>query len=447
MIGIAIANSLGLSAAAAGPDPSASAYFTATGITGSTEQQAIDNLVKGLKADGIWSKMKAVYPFVTDNRNLLSFTEDFGNAFWTLNASSVTANVTTAPNGTITADRLTENSANNYHTIYVNNYAFVNGFGSFSIYVKFNGRKYIALGANSSTLFNAAAFFDISAGSVVSTSFGTASIENAGNGWYRCTISGTTTNGTTPLSLTLLDDSLNALYTGNGTSGIFLWGAQYELTSTATTYQPIATTQQAFISSQFKYNLVNPVDSDAAFRLVFNGGWTHSNNGAQGNGVNSFANPFLSSSANLQLNSAHVSYYSRTNSAANMVMMGTQSLYVLARWTQYHANNSVESDQGGISTGNTTAGFFMSNRTNGTAMKYQINGTIQTDSTSTAALATLQENPSLYLGCQNTLLYGVRLHNNYQTAFASIGDGLTDTEAANLYTRVQAFQTSLSRQV
>jgi hypothetical protein len=200
-------------------------------------------------------------------------------------------------------------------------------------------------------------------------------------------------------------------------------------------------------ASTHKWNLKDPRDLDAAFRLVFNGGWTHSSNGAQGNGVNSFANPFLSSSANLQLNSAHVSYYSRTNNTSQMVMMGTQSLYVLARWTPFHANNSVESDQGGISTGNTTAGFFMSNRTSSTAMKYQINGTIQTDSTSTAALATLQENPSLYLGCQNTLLYGVRLHNNYQTAFSTIGDGLTDTEAANLYTRVQAYQTALNRQV
>ena len=36
---------------------------------------------------------------------------------------------------------------------------------------------------------------------------------------------------------------------------------------------------------------------------------------------------------------------------------------------------------------------------------------------------------------------------NRQCAFSSIGDGLTDAEAANLYTRVQAFQTSLSRQV
>jgi hypothetical protein len=52
-------------------DPSASAFIAATGITGATQQSAVDALVKGLKADGIWSKMKAVYPFVTDNRNLL----------------------------------------------------------------------------------------------------------------------------------------------------------------------------------------------------------------------------------------------------------------------------------------------------------------------------------------------------------------------------------------
>jgi hypothetical protein len=200
-------------------------------------------------------------------------------------------------------------------------------------------------------------------------------------------------------------------------------------------------------ASTHKWNLKDPRDLDAAFRLVFNGGWTHSSNGAQGNGVNSFANPFLSSSANLQLNSAHVSYYSRTNSGDNMVMMGTQSLYVLARWTQYHANNSLESDQGGINTGNTTAGFFMSNRTSGSAMKYQINNSIQTDSTSTAATASIQENLPIYLGCQYSAAVGVRLYNNYQTAFSTIGDGLTDTEAANLYTRVQNFQVALSRNV
>ena len=196
-----------------------------------------------------------------------------------------------------------------------------------------------------------------------------------------------------------------------------------------------------------KWNLKDPRDLDAAFRLVFNGGWTHSSTGAQGNGINNFANPFLNSAAHLQLNSSHISFYSRTNSAANAVMAGSQSLYVLGRWTNFHANNSVESELGGINTGATSAGFFMSNRTSGTAMKYQINNTIQTDSTSSAATASVQASQSLYMGCQNTLAFGVRLYNSYSTAWYSIGDGFTDTEAANLYTRVQAFQTSLNRQI
>ena len=82
MIGISIANSIGFTGASVLPDASAQAYFAATGIANVTQQQAINNLVKGLKSDGLWSKMKAVYPFVTDNRNLLGYTEDFSNALW-----------------------------------------------------------------------------------------------------------------------------------------------------------------------------------------------------------------------------------------------------------------------------------------------------------------------------------------------------------------------------
>ena len=47
-----------------GVDADAQAFITAAGITDSTQQSAIDTLVKQLKGYGIWSKMKAVYPFV-----------------------------------------------------------------------------------------------------------------------------------------------------------------------------------------------------------------------------------------------------------------------------------------------------------------------------------------------------------------------------------------------
>jgi hypothetical protein len=185
----------------------------------------------------------------------------------------------------------------------------------------------------------------------------------------------------------------------------------------------------------------------SSFTGTFSSGWTFASTGVTGNGTSTFMDNGMTSAANLSLNSAHIAYYSRTNSASSMVMAGTQSLYVLGRWTNYHANNSVESDLGGISTGTTSAGFFMSNRTTGTEMKYQINGTIQTDSTSTAATASIQATQLLYMGCQNTALLGPRLYNNFSTAWYSLGDGLSDTEAVNFYNAVQAFQTSLSRQV
>lgn len=186
----------------------------------------------------------------------------------------------------------------------------------------------------------------------------------------------------------------------------------------------------------------------SSFTGTFTSGWTFASTGVTGNGTSSYMDSGgFNSAANLSLNSAHISYYSRTNSSSSMVMAGTQSLYVLGRWTNYHANNSVESNLGGISTGATTAGFFMSNRTVGTEMKYQINGSIQTDSTSTAATASTTESTPLYMGCQNTASFGIRLFNDYSTAFYSLGDGLTDTQASDFYTAVQTFQTTLSRQV
>ena len=174
-------------------------------------------------------------------------------------------------------------------------------------------------------------------------------------------------------------------------------------------------------------------------------GWTFASTGVQGNGTSAFMNPSLTSANDLSLNSAHISVYSRTNSGASVIMCGTQSLYVLARWLNFHANNSAEADGGAINTGSTTAGFFMSNRTIGTEMKFQINRSIQTDSTTSAAIADRQSPLTINLGCQN--IGTNRFFSNLENAWYSIGDGLTNLEAENYYDVIQAFQTTLSRQV
>ena len=63
-----------------------------------------------------------------------------------------------------------------------------------------------------------------------------------------------------------------------------------------------------------KFNLKNPANTDAAFRLLFVGGWTHSANGALPNGTNAYADTFLNANTALTNTSNHLSFYSRTPS-------------------------------------------------------------------------------------------------------------------------------------
>jgi hypothetical protein len=420
-------------------DPAAQAYFAATGITGATQQAAIDNLVKGLKADGIWSKMKAVYPFATDNRNLLSYTTTFINSNYnTDNTATFTLNNTTAPDGTNTGVRFTAVGSNNNY-FYSANTVGGNNFGAgnkaFSIYVKagtFSGSVSIGITSDGSN---------------------SASVIALTNDWQRITV------------------TKNVIVAGNNsqyfidmnsttmTSGqyFYIWAPQFENGTTATTYQPIATTQQAYIANQFKYNLKDPRDLDAAFRLVFNGGWTHSSNGATPNGVNGYADTKLTPSSVLTLNSNHISYYSRTN-ANSGIDMGVQSDDVSGRTLYMAARNSLGNLAASITTLDAnrvissnadSTGFYVVSRISDTSLKSYKNSLLQ--ATNTNAGISSQANAVLAIGClaykQNTFPVTFINYSTKQVAFTSMGDGLTDTEAANLYTRVQAYQTALSRQV
>ncbi len=67
-------------------------------------------------------------------------------------------------------------------------------------------------------------------------------------------------------------------------------------------------------STTHKFNLKDPQDTNAAFRLVFVGGWTHSAAGAKPNGTNGYADTFLNCFNNLITGDVHISYYSTTNS-------------------------------------------------------------------------------------------------------------------------------------
>jgi len=175
--------------------------------------------------------------------NLLEQSETFDNAYWTKNRSSISANSTTAPNGTATADSLIEDTANGTHE-FIRVLAVDLQTYNLSIYAKANTRTKIQLvlaGSPWATGGNGEASFDLTLGTVISAVNGaTGTIESVGNGWYKCTISKITSaaDPSGVIAVRLLDASGNASYTGNGTSGAYYWGAQLNIGATAKPYFP-----------------------------------------------------------------------------------------------------------------------------------------------------------------------------------------------------------------
>ena len=199
-----------------------------------------------------------------------------------------------------------------------------------------------------------------------------------------------------------------------------------------------------------KFNLINPADTNAAFRLVFSGGWTHSANGAAPNGVNSYADTFLTPNTSLSQNSSHVSYYSRTQSNGTEIEIGSATannfgdprtlLEIRTSGITYYAVNS----QGIYITYSDadSRAFYIGNRTGASVINGWRNSTkVATGTTVSFGLSTR----TFWLAALNS--GATPLYSTKQCAFSTIGDGLTDTEAANFYTAVQAYQTTLGRQV
>lgn len=437
---------------ASGVDSDASAFITATGLSGTTQKSAITTLVKDLKSSGLWSKMKAVYPMVTDNYNLLSYTEDFTNAYWLKQNATVTTNSITAPNGTLTADTLIDNTTSGFH--FISNPAVSlgqNGNNTVSIYAKANTLNWLcAYVYDGTTAFFT--YFNLSNGTVGTNASGnTATIVDAGNGWYRCSVSrnynATAANANCGF-MTANADNVNS-YAGTGKS-LYIWGAQFETGSTATTYQPILGTQQSWIASQMKYNLKDPRDLDAAFRLTWSGGWTYSAAGATPNGTNAYADTKFNLVNNVPgYNNAFGVYY-RTNNYGVYKLGALGASYdqgMSAHLGWQSAGSNLYNDNLGRNTIVNSAygtfdAFHISTVTSTASQKLYRNGVLKLAGSATAGITL----PSLnfYYGAAN--VNGTATYfDNQQWAFGILSTGLTDQDAQLLNQIVEKYQVALSR--
>jgi len=200
---------------------------------------------------GVWSPIKytgtygtnGFYLNFSDNsgtsQNLLNYSEQADNAYWTKSNITVSANSTTAPNGATTADTLLETVTNGIHCLTNASSITVVSSATYtaSVYIKAINKQFVQLVFDNTVTTNGGyANFDLTNGSVTqSFNYGTgtninATITSVGSGWYRIALT-TSIGATTAARLAIVSiltgtSALFEAYAGNTSNGYYVWGMQ-----------------------------------------------------------------------------------------------------------------------------------------------------------------------------------------------------------------------------
>ncbi len=199
-------------------------------------------------------------------------------------------------------------------------------------------------------------------------------------------------------------------------------------------------------ATSHKFNLKDPRDLDVAYRLQFYGGWIHNSNGIQGYGA--YANTFAAAQSTAIPDRAnHWSSYNITLPTSD----GAAGFYdyppniTTFGWYRPSTNNWFGGLQNFSQTGVTCQRGFINGTvtSSSNSVLYQNGSAVYTTSGATSFGATYE----YYLGTLNLQGSPSSTYNDALVAFSSLGGSLTPTNAANFYTAVQAFQTTLGRNV
>jgi hypothetical protein len=392
-------------------------FFASSSISTDTHKLALYTLVGDLETSGIWNKIKVLYPFITSKKNIASYTEASTTGY-TASGVSLTSTTQTSPINTNTAVRVTYSSTGyvfQRHTLLPNT-QYV-----FSVYIRaLSGTPTVNVHINYNNGNNDAASTNVT----LSTT------------WTRYTLAFN--------SSTYANDFYTVIR--SITADIEFWGWQLEFGSTATAYEPTLVAFSDFI----KLNLKDP----NTFNGTFNGGWAYDITGVTSNGTTGYINTTLNPTSSLTYGNTHMAVYITSGSVSvsdtteiGYVKSGGGADMILAvagnsgkmTSTAYSIYNQVTS-----SNASNIAAFYLQNVTASAFHGIYKNNTLVS---SKNTISGLLPNGNLYIGGVNNNGSSVINYSSNRLGLVTVGDGLTDTEAANFYTAVQRFQTTLGRQV
>lgn len=200
-----------------------------------------------------------------------------------------------------------------------------------------------------------------------------------------------------------------------------------------------------------KYNLIDPQDTDGAYRLEFNGGWTHDSSGALPNGTTAYADTFYIPNDNLTTANGHLSYFSFSDTASsNRVEIGcidntgtggnpTDSfirvLHIDRAFFPWGGGDPNVGQSG-------STGFYLLNARTSTTTDGWRNGTKIRNAGTTTNRGLPQV--SVYVGAGHNAS-GAFAYSNRGCSFASIGESIPAGLEDDYYTIVDDYQTNLGR--
>ena len=512
-------------------DVDATSFITAAGITDTTQISALNTLVNDLKTYGLWTKMKAVYPFVggsatshkwnlKDPRDLDAAYRLVFNGGWIHSSNGAKPNGTTGyANTKLAPNAMSQNSihASFYsRTDISGNYWDLGSFnagggvvigpryqsGASFVYMNVKSNDNMTdnnptiglyMGNRTSSTTNTLFRNGVIIVNGTKTSFAPISLNiylGAANDWTISSVApincspreqafasigdGLTDTEAANFYITVqkfqttLGRHVGTPYVSDPDAIAFLMAAGITDGTQAAAINTLVIRMKAdgvwtkmraiypFVggsSTSHKFNLKDPRDLDAAYRLVFNGGGTHTSNGYKGNGSNSYADSKFPANI-LSPGNAHLSFYNRTT------VLGSGYVSAIQDNASWDTNKTVSLGVGNNGNGGVIGGYFAGAGVNSTTIKTTAWTSLTLVTTTSTNLRKVY-NSGIVQGSSTTnstntfstsnLVIGAHAGafnyvGSYETSFVSFGDGLTDTDATNLYSAVQSYQTTLGRQ-